>query len=304
MTALLVGIDAGASHTEAVLGEEQDRVMGRWRGGPGALRPGAESDAVRGWAEAIAQVLERVRRRGERIAVVVGAAGAGNPTSRHRAEHLLAEVLGSAARVRVTTDGEIALEAAFPDGAPGIVIAAGSGSIGYARDQRGVLRRVGGLGPRIGDEGSGYALARAGLTRASQALDGRGPQTALAARLLGATSSTSLDELVSWVAQSETRNVARLAVEVCRSASDGDAVALRLVREAGEDLARYVDALLPHFGDLATVRVAVSGGILGTDSPVRARFVEALAKRGPGLALSDEPTDPVLGALRLAASLL
>jgi N-acetylglucosamine kinase-like BadF-type ATPase len=304
MTALLVGIDAGASHTEVVLGEEKDRVLGRWRGGPGALRPGAESDTVRGWAEAIAQVLERVRRPGERMAVVVGAAGAGNDTSRLRAEQLLADALGPTARVRVTTDGEIALEAALPDGSPGIVIAAGSGSIGFARDPQGVLRRVGGLGPRIGDEGSGYALARAGLATAGQALDGRGPQTALAARLLGATGSTSLAELVSWVARSETRDVASLAVEVCRSANDGDAEAQRLVREAGEDLARYVDALLPHFGDLPTVRVAVSGGILGTDSPVRAQLVEALAKREVGLAFRDEPTDPVLGALRLAASLL
>ena len=304
MSALLVGIDAGGSHTEAVLGEEKDRVLGRWRGGPGALRPGAEADAVRGWAEAIAQVLERVRRPGERMAVVVGAAGAGNDASRLRAEQLLADTLGSTARVRVTTDGEIALEAAFPDGAPGIVIAAGSGSIGYARDHQGVLRRVGGLGPRIGDEGSGYALARAGLATASLALDGRGPQTVLATRLLGATSCTSLDELVRWVARSETRDMASLAVEVCRSANDGDAEAQRLVREAGEDLARYVDALLPHLGDLSPVRVAVSGGILGTDSPVRARFVEALTRRGPGLALRDEPTDPGLGALRLAASLL
>lgn len=304
MTSLLMGVDAGASHTEAVLGEEGLRVMDRWRGGPGVLRPGAEPEAVRVWTEAIAQVLERFGGQGQRTAVVVGAAGAGNETSRLQAERLLGGALGPMARVRVTTDGEIALEAAFPDGAPGIVIAAGSGSIGYARNQGGVLRRVGGLGPRIGDEGSGYALARAGLAAAGRALDGRGPQTALAARLLGATGSASLEELVSWVGRSEPRHVASLAVEVCRSADDGDAEAQRLVREAGEDLARYVDALLPHFGDLVPVTVAVSGSILGPDSPVRSLFEEAVAKRRARLTLSHELTDPVLGALRLAASLL
>ena len=41
------------------------------------------------------------------------------------------------------------------------MVCAGSGTIAYARDPLGTIRRVGGLGPILADEGSGYADAAA-----------------------------------------------------------------------------------------------------------------------------------------------
>ena len=121
---LFVGIDGGASHTEAVAGTAPDAVVSRWRGAPGTVRPGGESRAVACWQDAIEHVLAMAPTR-TIDAVAVGAAGTGREATRLDVERRLAEVLDGQPRVRVTTDGVIAMEAAFPGGRPGIVVRAG-----------------------------------------------------------------------------------------------------------------------------------------------------------------------------------
>ncbi len=302
MTPLLIGIDAGASHTEAVLGEDVNRVMDRWRGGPGALRAGAEPDAVRVWAGAIAQVLERFRGRGEGLVVVVGAAGAGNDAVRRRAEEVLDATLGSRAKTRVVTDGEIALEAAFPGRVPGVVVMAGSGSIAYARTAQGTVRRVGGLGWVMGDEGSGYALARAALRWAGRAAEGRAPATALTGALPPGVGVASIDELVRWSLDASPNAIAALAAVVCTAADDGDAAASELVEDAAVELTQLVTALLPA-SPAEAGGVALGGGLLRAGTAVRGRLVRLLSERQPGLSVMTEPVDPALGALRLAGGM-
>jgi N-acetylglucosamine kinase-like BadF-type ATPase len=296
-----VGIDAGASHTESVLGVDGDRPGGRWRGGPGAIRPGEEAVAVTRWVEAVAGVLPE---RSAPAAIVVGAAGAGTDEVRRAAEQMLAQTVGETTRVRVTTDGEIALEAAFPGGQPGIVITAGSGSNAFARDAHGTIRRVGGLGWQIGDEGSGYALGRAALAAVGRALDGRGPLTALAERLTVAAAVEGPEGLAPWARSATPRGIAALARTVAEVAEAGDAVATGLVADAAADLAAHVHALLPHLGNVSPVPVAFNGGLLRPRSVVRNALLRLLRERNEQLALVEVPVDPPVGALHLALALL
>jgi N-acetylglucosamine kinase-like BadF-type ATPase len=211
----------------------------------------------------------------------------------------MAASLQETSRVRVTTDGEIALEAAFPDG-PGIVVTSGSGSIAYARDARGQLSRTGGLGWRIGDEGSGYALGRAALQAVGQAAEGRGKMTALTDRLFPATGVASLDQLVKWSLSAAPRDVASLAREVISAADAGDEVAIELVDEAAVELALHVEALLPRLIEVRPLRVAFNGGILSSTSAVRRSLTAILEETQPELEIVEAPVDPPVGALRLA----
>ena len=111
--------------------------------------------------------------------MVVGAAGVGRDEER-KALHAALRAEGIAATVHITTDIEIALEAAYGKG-PGIVLLAGTGSFAIARLADGSLKRQGGYGWQMGDEGSGYALGRSALTAVGRAFDGRGPATGLSA---------------------------------------------------------------------------------------------------------------------------
>ena len=62
-------------------------------------------------------------------------------------------------RARVLTDYELAHRAAFGAG-PGVLLVASTGSIAFARGADGRVQRAGGLGPLLGDEGSGFWLGR------------------------------------------------------------------------------------------------------------------------------------------------
>ena len=299
---VLVGIDAGASHTEAVSGGRDGGLLGRARGRSGAIRPGQEREAVRHWMEALRETLPRDGETRTPAAVVVGAAGAGDPAASARAQEMLAAALGPGSLVCVVTDGEIALEAAFPGGAPGIVVTAGSGSNAFARDGDGALHRVGGVGWQFGDEGSGYALARDALAAVGRALEGRGPETSLGERLAAALPCERAVELVPWARDAAPREVAVLARTVADAAAH-DRVAAVLVERAAEDLAAHVEALLSRFPDAQPVPVAFNGGLLHPDSAVRHALLRVLHERHGRLALELDPVDPPLGALRLARRL-
>src|SRR5204863_9042571 len=132
-------------------------------------------------AKSAAVLAERARRAAARARVdlpvgraVGGAAGAGR--GQEQAELAAARVeAGVARRVRVLTDGEVALATAFGAG-PGILVNAGTGSIAYARDPAGELHRAGGYGWQLGDEGGGYWLGRRALDVAARSHDGRGEE--------------------------------------------------------------------------------------------------------------------------------
>ena len=59
-------------------------------------------------------------------------------------------------------------------GKPGVAAIAGTGSIAYGFTEQGFFR-VGGWGPQLGDEGSGYDLGRRALQTAARMADGRIP---------------------------------------------------------------------------------------------------------------------------------
>ncbi len=300
---VLVGVDAGASHTEAVASDESLRPLGRHRGLEGAMHPGDPTAVANVIGRIVSGALNEAGLGSKVDAIAVGAAGAGRERERAALEQALAERLGSETKLTVTTDAAIALQAAFGDGR-GIVLCAGTGSIAYARDPSEKCSRVGGLGWQLGDEGSGYALAQSALAIVGRAWEGRGPSTALSERLAAVVGAASLDELVRWTQAADHTAVAGLARHVCEVAREGDRPAREAVQQAARDLVALVDALLDRFSDQAPVRVAMCGGLLSLESPVRAEVVEIVEREMPTIELIDGLVDPPLGALALAAQLL
>ena len=90
-------------------------------------------------------------------------AGAGRDAARDAVTAALSHA-GLAESIEVGTDVEAAFHDAFGEG-PGVMLIAGTGSIAWARDEGGVMHRVGGWGQHVGDEGSGYWLVMEALRR-------------------------------------------------------------------------------------------------------------------------------------------
>lgn len=297
MARILIGADVGGTKT-AVAVSEDDKILGRAEGPGGAVRPGRALVA----ATTIAEVVRRALAAAGRLTgdvLVVGAAGAGREPERDELRKALrAENL--AANVVVTTDIDIALTAAFSDG-PGIVVSAGTGSVAVGRDQAGKRHRIGGYGWQMGDEGSGYAIGRAALGAVSRAADARSPKTALSDRILRATKSSDLDALIRWAATASPSEVAALAPHVLAVAAGGDQLAQGITDYAARELSQLAICLLPKMDLTPPVRVAVTGGLLAPEQPLRKTLLAKLAEE-PAFQTTDTPVDAVAGALRLATS--
>jgi len=295
VTRILIGADVGGSKTAVGVSDGQT-ILARAEGPGAAVRPGRAMVS----ASVIAEVVRRALAGAGRLSgdvLYIGAAGAGREPEREELRKALrGENLATA--VVVSTDIEIALAAVFDDG-PGIVVSAGTGSVAVGRDRAGTRHRIGGYGWQMGDEGSGYAVCRAALGAVSRAADGRSPRTALSDRVLAATRSENFDALVRWAAAASPAEVAALAPHVLDVASHGDPIAQGVCDYAARELTQLAVCLLPVMDLEPPVGVAVTGGLLSADGPLR-RSVLTKLREDANLAPMEARVDAVEGAIRLA----
>jgi N-acetylglucosamine kinase-like BadF-type ATPase len=296
-TKVLIGADVGGTKS-AVAVSQDGKIVGRAEGPGAAVRPGRALASASTIVEVVRQALSAAGRITGDV-LVVGAAGAGRETERNELKSALRGE-NVAPHVVVTTDIEIALAAAFGD-EPGIVVSAGTGSVAVGRDQRGKRHRIGGYGWQMGDEGSGYAIGRASLGAVSRAVDGRSPPTALSARLLKATRSVDFDSLIRWAAGASPAEVAALAPHVLEVAGEGDPLAQGIADYAARELSQLAICLLPKMDLTPPVRVAITGGLLSPDQPLRRALLAKLAEE-PAFQPTETPVDAVAGALLLAGA--
>lgn len=238
---------------------------------------------------------------GELRAVVVAAAGA---LSRPAAAAALLDAIAATPRgkgeVVVTTDIVAAHSGALA-GAPGVVVAAGTGAVAFVVDGRGATTLVDGAGYLIGDAGGGYTIGRAGLAAAMRHHDGRRGGSARLADLAAAQFGP-LDELPGMLhgGRDPARAVASFAPAVAEAARDGDPVAVTIWQHAVSDLADTVSAAceaLPE-GDR---RVALTGTLFDLDDLVTEPLKVVMEVRQPGVTVRRSSGDAMVGAARLAA---
>ncbi len=298
MSRFIVGVDAGGTKTVVIVAEA-DAVRARAIGGGAKMRSGKGIACATTIGEVARRALADIGRLRADL-IVAGVAGAGREEERNELrEALRSEAI--AERIIVTGDTDIALAAAFGD-QPGIVVTAGTGSMGVARDPFGRTHRSGGFGWQMGDEGSGYAIGRAALGAVGRAADGRSPRTELTSLLLKLSRSESMDGLVRWAAAAGVPEVAALAPAVFEAAHQGDTVAAGIMDYAARELAALVLRLLPHFGvdERAPVGVATNGGLLFHDGPLH-RMLRTKLQEEPRLRLRDTPLDAATGAIHIAS---
>lgn len=289
---IVIGVDAGGTSSTAVIWRDGVEA-GRARGGAGAVRPTRAMAAASNIADTIRVALTQAGAlRGD--VLVVGAAGAGREEERQELRTAL-RMHDLADRLVVTTDVELALAAAFGSG-PGIILIAGTGSIAVARGEDGVLKRAGGFGWQMGDEGGGYWIGRMGLQALSRSTDGRGGATTLLRTMGPIVRCGSFQELVRWSVTATPSEVAALAPGVVAAAEGGDQMAGAILDRAADELVALVRATM---GESGQVEVALSGGLIGTGGPLRTRVEARLADLGDAQ-VRERPLDPVEGALGLA----
>lgn len=295
---IYLGIDGGQSSTTALIGDDTGRVIGYGRGGPCNHVKGPEGREKFLSAMQVS-VGEACRSAGVESRFTACCAGfSGGPADK---QTLLAEVLQSE-RFFITHDGLIALSGAT-EGQPGIIMIAGTGSFCFGRNG-GKSVRTGGWGFAFGDEGGGYDLTRQALRASLRMEEGWGPPTALHRMLLDETGATDANDLLHrfYTVDYPRPLIAGYSKLVDQAATNGDAVAGDILRNAAQQLAIFVTAARKQlFEDGEHARIAYIGGVWHSEL-LRERFEQILSLEA-GNDVGPPVYGPAAGALLEAYNL-
>ncbi|MEU6411978.1 BadF/BadG/BcrA/BcrD ATPase family protein [Microbispora sp. NPDC046933] len=285
-----VGVDVGGTKTHwRAAGEEglvADRVV------PSDL--GADMDDLAEW------LVSDLREWGVPYdALGVGAHGCDSASLCLRLRDLLSAAL--AVPVRVVNDAHLLPYAAGVPGAIGVI--AGTGSVAAGTGPGGEPLLAGGWGWALGDEGSAAGLVREAVRATCLRHDAGLPPDELARGLLAAFHTDEVPGLSHALTRSPSAEEwGRHAPVVFRAAQRGSVVALKVIEEGGQALAKLVETLISR-GASATAVVA-AGGVLTTQPRLFTALADALGKSHPDLPVTLLDADPVDGAVRLAQELL
>jgi len=201
--------------------------------------------------------------------------------------------------VLAVNDGEIALVGAHGQ-RQGALVLAGTGSIVYGITPQGDSHIVGGWGYLLDDEGSGFWLGKQALLHLTRCADA-GHLDARAAHIMQQMGIEQARQVIPWAYDEHpfsARKLAGLAAVVLEMAQAGDSWALDVIERGALALLKQVDNLAARWQGQA-MPVALAGGLLENETPLRQRLLELL--HGRGYTVREAPlSSPLQGAAWLA----
>ena len=298
---LVVGVDGGGTRTRAVI-LDGDRVLGEGASGPSnPLRVGIANGAA-AIRDAIGKACAAALiDRDDLVAAGIGLAGVRRKDIRTRMRDVLIETL-EIKNIELMTDGDIALYGAT-DGAPGIVVISGTGSICVGANRQGKHVFAGGWGPVAGDEGSGSWIARRALQAVAQATDERGPKTELTQAACKYFQVAIPDDLATAIYAPTVTNdrIAGFSKHVIEAARSGDAGARNILTEAGRELGKAAITVVRRLKmEQERFQVAFVGGVFAAGELVILPLREDLTRVAKKAFIAPPHFSPTVAAGRLA----
>ena len=314
---LVLGVDAGATKTFALVADESGHILGFGQGGAG-------NHQVAGLEPALVEI----RRSSEEALAQAGAsppvdfgffglAGADLPVD----FALLApaiEEMGLARRVRIKNDTMVALRAGLKR-SWGVAVICGTGFNAGGIGPDGHEVQLPGLGPLSGDWGGGGDIAQEVIRLICRAWDGRGQPTVLTDMVLTSLGLPSVEELIAQLYQSQLvlieaegfdyypgqfdqRCLLALVPLVFEAAYGGDKVAQDLLVRVGTEVGITANAIIRRLGlETTDVEVVLGGSVFKGKGPLLVDTVIQVVHRvAPQATIVLPEFEPVVGAVFLA----
>ncbi len=174
---------------------------------------------------------------------------------------LFSEIFGCEA-VEVD-EGTLGLYAAGIYG-DGVLILSGTGADTYIIKDGKTLDIIGGYGPLLGDEGSGFSIGRDAINAAIADYEGTGEKTLLSQLLRKKYPSDTFRGSVYGVYQTPQaqKNIADFCYECEKAADTGDKAAINIFKTAAYALAAYAETGYNKFGLDKNTPYTFSGGVI------------------------------------------
>lgn len=297
----VIGIDGGGTGSVLKLFSiEGEEILSR-EGGPTNLSAQSKESVQEVLTDLIVGAIEEAGLRIEDCeALCIGTAGADRDYQRETLEAII-EGIGIEGNIIIKNDAEIALVAGAGK-LEGVIVIAGTGSIGYGRTAKGESFRAGGWGHIVGDEGSGYYLGMRALNAALKGYDGRAEETILLPKLLEALGIESIDELIKYIYSDITSKgrIARLAKVVDDAYAEGDAVAKQILEDSAYELFLIAEAIIRELDFEDNINLVVHGSVLKKSDYIFSSFCELIKKKHDNVDIIKLDRDAAYGAVEIA----
>ncbi len=303
---IFVGVDGGGTKTEAVLLDENRKIICQGiSGASNPLRVGIET-ALANIFTAIENACDTGNRsRSDIAAIVCGLAGVRRQDLRRTIKQRISQNY-RIKTVEVTTDSEIALYG-VNFGKAGLVLIAGTGSVCLGKNDDGETATAGGWGPLAGDEGGGAGIARRALQSIAKASDGRGKKTVLSNYAVEYFRALSADDLTVAIysPQMDNAKIAGFARFVIKAAQkDDDKIAKEILIEAGFELGIAANAVIKKLKlNRKKFPVGYVGSIFKAGNLITDSVMQTIHQAAPKAFLTEPELSPANAAAVMAVNL-
>lgn len=310
----VLGIDGGGSKTVCVLMDDFRQVLGRGESSASNYQTIGIEATLQSLQLAIQNAVEAaiITNTVNIKAICLGLAGVGRAADIEVAKCLVGELQNhkflpitwvlQPSNIVICNDALIALVGGI--GQPvGIVVAVGTGSIFFGRNHQGHTKRVGGWGYILGDEGSAYKIAVAGMNAALKSYDGREMSTSLVKSLKQHLELKSIEDLIELIYQQGwgVKKIAALAPIVDLAAASGDIVANKIIDDAVKELVKATSTVIEAiFTADSVLEVVTTGSVWHARCKIHEKFAVSLGKKFPEVKVILPRYEPAYGAALLA----
>ncbi|QLE41941.1 ATPase [Nostoc sp. C052] len=310
----ILGIDGGGNKTVCVLMDDLRQVLGRGEAGPSNYQTIGIEATLQSIQSAIHNAVEAaiITNIVNIDAICLGLAGVGRAADIEVVKGLVDELQNKKslpiswalkpANIVICNDALIALFGGISQPV-GIVVAVGTGSIVFGRNYQGHTKRVGGWGYILGDEGSAYKIAIAGMNAALQSHDGREISTSLLESFKQHLDLESIEDLIEVIYRREwgVKQIAALAPVVDFAAASGDIVANLIIDDAVKELVKATSTVIHAiFSADSVLEVVTTGSVWRGRCKIHERFSASLIKKFPNVNVIFPRYEPAYGACLLA----
>ncbi|NET64918.1 MAG: ATPase [Moorea sp. SIO1G6] len=317
MTSCVIGIDGGATKTLCVVLNHQGQILGRGEADASNYHTVGIKTAFVSIESAIRLATQEASAKLSMESVTVeaiclGLAGVGRPRDQEVVRGFVQQLLSSRAipvtwallpsNVVICDDALIALVGGV--GKPvGVVAIAGTGSIVFGRNAQGNTKRVGGWGHILGDVGSAYHIAVSGLRAAINAYDGCAVTslraTSLQERFTTHFNLSNFNLITDIIYQPGwgVKEIASLAPIVDQAAAEGDQVAISIIEDTVNQLAKATQVVIESlFAPDSACEVVTTGSVWHGLSSIRQQFESSLVMLSPNVKVIWPRHEPAYGA--------
>ncbi|MEH2069151.1 MAG: N-acetylglucosamine kinase [Nostoc sp.] len=310
----VLGIDGGGSKTVCVLMDDSRQVVGCGEAGASNYQTMGIEATLKSIQSAIFNAVNQVALIPNTITIkgiCLGLAGVGRLSDIEVVKNLVQELQNSKlpiawalqpANIVICNDALIALVGGIGDDV-GIVVAVGTGSIVFGRNHQGSTKRVGGWGYILGDEGSAYKIAVAGMNAALKSYDGREMPTSLVEAFKQHLGLNNIEDLIEVIYRRkwEVKQIAALAPIVDLAAASGDEVANNIIDDAVKELVKATSTVINTiFSRDSVLEVVTAGSVWRGRSKIHQRFAICIINKFPSIKVIYPRHEPAYGAGLLA----